>query len=321
MFGAFKKKTKIQKLIEQDGIERTTKIFSDMIIRDMLKTEDIAYQFILEEIEASNQGNEKAIEFAKKIGISPEEYIGAMKHSRPEVDGANGPQQYLFSICTQLNSNIDLMVEFRIRIINNIMVHFCFGIYDEDNSWVDILIKWANENNLKEPYNTMSGRAGFPRDRKEIKNLEYLCLLNSNISYLPVELGNLKKLHTISLDGNSIEHYPKEMCNFKKLIKLDLDNNNISYLPKEIGNLSSLKILLLKNNKIKDFPIEMNNLQNISKLDLREQPIHLSSTYSPLSEEGLRVLNYFHAVIKEDSIDMWLKGTDTSNLKENTIEF
>lgn len=124
----------LEKLIEKDGIEYVAKMFSEIILRK-LPTTEIAYQFILEEIEAASQGNDTAINFSKNSGISPHEYKGSLNNSRPEVDGPDGPQQSLIGICSQLMSNTDLMVELRIRVDDNIMKSLSFGKYkDQRNS-------------------------------------------------------------------------------------------------------------------------------------------------------------------------------------------
>lgn len=130
MFGMFKKKQQsdLEKLIEKDGIDYAAKRFSEIILRK-LSTTEIAYQFILEEIEAASQGNDTAINFARNSGISPYEYKGSMSNSRPEVDGPDGPQQFLLALYMQLQSNADLVVRLRTRIVDNIMKSFSFGKY------------------------------------------------------------------------------------------------------------------------------------------------------------------------------------------------
>jgi Leucine Rich Repeat (LRR) protein len=133
MVGIFgkKKKSEVEKLIEQDGIEHATRRFSEVISKK-LKTIDMAYQFILEEVEAASQGNNMAVNFAKSSGISLNEYKGAMKTATPEIDGADDPQQLLLRICSQLMDNTDLMAEFRVRIADNIMKQFFLGKYSSD---------------------------------------------------------------------------------------------------------------------------------------------------------------------------------------------
>lgn len=130
MFGMFKKKQKsdLEKLIEKDGIEHAAKRFSEIILQK-IPTEEIAYQFVLEEIEAASQGNDTAISFARNSGISPQEYKGSMSNSRPEVDGPDGPQQFILALCMQLQPNVDLVVELRTKIVDNIMKTLSFGQY------------------------------------------------------------------------------------------------------------------------------------------------------------------------------------------------
>ncbi len=165
-----------------------------------------------------------------------------------------------------------------------------------DDSWMDVLLQWANENNLVElqDLDTFAFKqTGFPKNKNQFSSMEYLHLTNSNISYLPPELGKLKNLRAICLDGNSIDNYPKEMCTYKNLIRLDLDDNNISNFPREIGNLTSLQKISFKNNSIIDFPIEMTKLVNLRSIDIRGQAISLTSKDSPLSEEGWKVYLHF----------------------------
>lgn len=135
MFGMFKKaqKSELEKAIEKDGIEYAAKRFSEIILRK-LPTAEIAYQFILEEIEAASQGNETAIKFARNSGISPQEYKGAMRSSRPEVDGPDGPQQFILALCMQLQPNVELVVDLRTKIVDNVMRALSFGKYKGQKS-------------------------------------------------------------------------------------------------------------------------------------------------------------------------------------------
>lgn len=128
MFSVFENENEIQKLIRRDGLEYAAKRFSEIIL-DKCDNHEIALQFILEEIEAASKGNDEAIKFAKNSGFSPNDYFGAMANSRPEVDGPDGPQQFLLYLTTNLRSDIDLMVKFRTTIVDNIMKKLSVGKY------------------------------------------------------------------------------------------------------------------------------------------------------------------------------------------------
>lgn len=93
-----------------------------------IKSFEVAKQFILEELEAASQGNNTAKKFVENSGISNIEYANAMKNSFDEVDGADGPQEFLVMACMQLN-NIDLMVETRLQVVNFIMKKWNLGKY------------------------------------------------------------------------------------------------------------------------------------------------------------------------------------------------
>lgn len=131
MFGYFKKKKKsdLEIFIETHGIELVAEHFSEIILKKM-PTDEIAYQFVLEEIEAASQGDDTAIKFARDSGISPNEYKGSMRNSRPEVDGPDGPQQFLLNICIALNPNMSLVVDLRTKIVDNVMRSLSFGKYE-----------------------------------------------------------------------------------------------------------------------------------------------------------------------------------------------
>lgn len=130
MFEFFRKKRKsdLEMLIEKDGLDNVAVKYSRIILQKLV-TQEIAYQFVLEEVEAASKGNDKAIRFARTCGVSPQNYEGSLKNSRPEVDGPDGPQQLVLFLCMELQPNIDLVVDFRIKILENIMQHFSIGKY------------------------------------------------------------------------------------------------------------------------------------------------------------------------------------------------
>lgn len=128
MFSIFKKKSDLEKIIAKEGLENSTMGFS-RAISQKLQNREIAYQFVLEEIEAASMGDAQAQAYARKSGILPTEYKGSLDNSRPEVDGPGGPQQLVLALCMQLQANPDLMVKFRIGILDKIMREYEFGAY------------------------------------------------------------------------------------------------------------------------------------------------------------------------------------------------
>ncbi len=114
--------------IEEFGIDKTAELLSEYVSKKIL-TEDIAIQFILEEIEAASQGNEMARQFALSSGYDEDDYKGAMYNSFEEVDGANGPQQEILNLCMMLYPNQNLMTELRIKTVDHIMKYWELGKY------------------------------------------------------------------------------------------------------------------------------------------------------------------------------------------------
>lgn len=128
MFDLFRKNNPMEKLIVKDGIDYVADGYAKVIAKKLTR-QDIAYQFILEELDAASKGNAMAKTFAAQSGIPAVEYIGSLDNSMPEVDGPDGPQQQLLRVSFELAANEDLMVEFRCKVDDKIMRHFGFGKY------------------------------------------------------------------------------------------------------------------------------------------------------------------------------------------------
>lgn len=128
MFGIFKNKTDAEKKIQSIGIESYAYEVANTI-SGMLKTNSLIYQFVLEELDAASQGNSASKSFVLKSGISKDKYTGAMNRSSKEIDGPGGPQQYLLSICFQLKSDMETLVNFRLKVLDNLMKKFSLGKY------------------------------------------------------------------------------------------------------------------------------------------------------------------------------------------------
>lgn len=90
-------------------------------VNDRLDSRNIAYQFVLEELDAARQGNEMAVKFVMNSGFSPSEYEGALDNPFSEVDGPDGPQQFLIKSVMPYFSDMDYMVALRLRVVENVI--------------------------------------------------------------------------------------------------------------------------------------------------------------------------------------------------------
>lgn len=120
MFGWLKQKTEMQKLIERTGYEKSIEEVA-ALIGQRITTIRVFRQFILEELDAAQQGNAEAKAFVRSTGIPASEYNGAMSRSWPEVDGPDGPQQLLVQICMQLGDDAEYVARFRIAVVQKIL--------------------------------------------------------------------------------------------------------------------------------------------------------------------------------------------------------
>ena len=99
------------------------KIISEITqgVTSRINSKKVAYQFVLEELYGANQGNEAAKQFTQNSGFIDSEYEEAMEYSFEEVDGPNGPQQFVTMSLSPYVSNMELMVNIRLGIIKNII--------------------------------------------------------------------------------------------------------------------------------------------------------------------------------------------------------
>lgn len=128
------------KTIEEHGVNFTAKTLAEYINQKIL-TDDVAIQFILEELEAASQGNEMAKLFAATSGFDEDDYMGAMNNSFEEIDV---PQQEIQNLCMMLYPNQDLMTELRIRTVDNILKDWKFGKYSVSIGLIDVVNKQDN---------------------------------------------------------------------------------------------------------------------------------------------------------------------------------
>jgi hypothetical protein len=142
-------KNKMTETIESLGIDKTAELIAEYV-NQKISSEDVAIQFILEEIEAASQGNELARIFAENSGFDEDDYIGAMYNSFEEVDGEDGPQQEILNLCMMLYPNQDLMADLRMKTVDNIMKHWKLGKYSPVNEKVRLINIVKKNNNLPE---------------------------------------------------------------------------------------------------------------------------------------------------------------------------
>ena len=90
-------------------------------VNSRISSEKVALQFVLEELDAARKGNKTAVQFVKNSGFSPSEYEGALQNSFEEVDGPDGPQQFLLSTIMKFSSDMDFMVNLRLKVVEKII--------------------------------------------------------------------------------------------------------------------------------------------------------------------------------------------------------
>jgi Leucine-rich repeat (LRR) protein len=166
---------------------------------------------------------------------------------------------------------------------------------DLDDSWIDALFQWADNNNIPELQfiedDTLCDDGerpiegfwvGLPRDREVLVSLEELDLSWHSCSEIPKQIKYLKKLKKFrfskSRDGrqppfmknadglDAIEEIPDWITELENLEELDLSHNKICYVPNVIGKLNNLKKLYLHRNMIMFVDAELASLCKLEVL-------------------------------------------------------
>lgn len=233
--------SKLKKIIDEDGLLATINMLTDLT-NQKINSKAIALQFILEELEAASQGNNDSIEFVKNSGFSKDEYENSMMNSMEEVDGPNGPQEFL-TILLELNDRT-LMAKIRIAIVDNIMKKWGLGKYMQqtiqinNKNIINAAISIANDCIKEGPTNPMY---------QKIYN-GALDNMYSNALYLGYGASD-----GVIIDLNDpMESGVKKLLNFLISIKA----------PKE--NIHKALIRLLTDKKLNDFE-KQTLMGNLSK--------------------------------------------------------
>lgn len=104
------------------------------VIDSKERSYEVAYQFILEELDAGQHGTKFVQERISKCGIDANEFNDAMKRSWDDVDGKGSPQEYMIISTAALSQRypIDLVASLRITIVEYIMEHYGIGKYNNN---------------------------------------------------------------------------------------------------------------------------------------------------------------------------------------------
>ncbi|KAL3740153.1 hypothetical protein ACJRO7_021433 [Eucalyptus globulus] len=108
-----------------------------------------------------------------------------------------------------------------------------------------------------------------------IGNLQHLVTLNlkfcTELSMLPVEVGDLIALKELLMDGTSVREIPISIGNLKQLETLSASNCFcLSRLPRTICRLRSISLLSLDGTRITALPDSIGELVRLKHLSLRE---------------------------------------------------
>ncbi len=103
-------------------------------------------------------------------------------------------------------------------------------------------------------------------------NIEVLSINNSNLMYLPLEIGEMKTLKHLSLSNNFIREIPEYVFIHADLTSLNISGNLISKLPKEINSQNNLTSLDISKNACINSSSTYQNLfplTNLKQLEVR----------------------------------------------------
>jgi hypothetical protein len=91
----------------------------------------VAWQFILEELDAAKEGFPSIKDRIQRFYINKKEYVGSMGDSWLDVDGPGGPQQFLLNVVAfiSIKTDIETAAMVRITIVEYVLKHYNFGRY------------------------------------------------------------------------------------------------------------------------------------------------------------------------------------------------
>ena len=124
----FKRQAKI------DGIEHASFRITKAMYHNHSPSQETALQFVLEELEAASQGNQKSKNFVNNSGFLPSEYTGASKRENWLGDESELEtiQNFVRTFASWLLPDTDLTSEFLTASVDHTMKNWFFGNYARD---------------------------------------------------------------------------------------------------------------------------------------------------------------------------------------------
>ena len=110
------------------------------------------------------------------------------------------------------------------------------------------------------------GSAELPGTLFLVSSLKSLCIVNSGVSRLSEQLGELKSLQRLRLSANKIRKLPHTISRLQKLKFAHCDRNALDNLPDTLGCLGSLETLDLSYNKLEKLSASLGLLSKLRNL-------------------------------------------------------
>ena len=125
---------KFKRQVKIDGIEHASFRVIQMMHQKHSPGQETAIQFVLEELEAASQGNQKSKNFVNNSGFLPSEYTGASKREDWLGDESELEtiQNFVRTFASWLLPDTDLTSEFLTASVDHAMKNWFFGNYARD---------------------------------------------------------------------------------------------------------------------------------------------------------------------------------------------
>ncbi|MCK4934900.1 MAG: hypothetical protein KAR79_04870, partial [Simkaniaceae bacterium] len=143
-----------------------------------------------------------------------------------------------------------------------------------------------------------------------VQAITALNLSNSNLRYLPPEIGQLTNLERLLFYLNQLTELPLEIGHLTNLQMLGLGENHLTELPPEIGRLTNLQWLYLNQIQLTAVPKTLSNIDVRISLSPECQCIKASIVYrffqlSPEQKNAVYGHIYHLAIEAGGNIEPW----------------